>query len=78
MNDVGLSFAVPSFQVAINKSILILDFGHLILQVLDFWHPYEKAAYPEYFARREVRKREFVERWEKKYGQKVDFGHEWK
>ena len=57
---------------------LNINIGHLTLQVLDFWHPYEKAAYPEYFARREVRKREFVERWEKKYGQKVDFGHEWK
>lgn len=76
MNDVGLSFAVPS-TTSVNKQLNI-NIGHLILQVLDFWHPYEKAAYPEYFARREVRKREFVERWEKKYGQKVDFGHEWK
>ncbi|XP_076449718.1 NADH dehydrogenase [ubiquinone] 1 beta subcomplex subunit 9-like [Babylonia areolata] len=36
--------------------------------LLDIWHPYEKAQYPEYFARREIRKREFIERWEKKYG----------
>ncbi|KAF5275092.1 hypothetical protein FQA39_LY07029 [Lamprigera yunnana] len=36
--------------------------------VLDYWHPLEKAQYPEYFARREVRKKEFVEMWEKKYG----------
>ncbi|XP_077302641.1 NADH dehydrogenase (ubiquinone) B22 subunit [Arctopsyche grandis] len=36
--------------------------------VLDHWHPLEKAQYPEYFARREQRKKEFVERWEKTYG----------
>lgn len=36
--------------------------------VLDFWHPLEKAQYPEYFARRELRKKEYVEWWEKKYG----------
>ena len=66
-----------STTTSVNEPLNV-DIGHLTLQVLDFWHPYEKAAYPEYFARREVRKREFVERWEKKYGQKVDFGHEWK
>ncbi|KAJ8303453.1 hypothetical protein KUTeg_019849 [Tegillarca granosa] len=31
------------------------------------WHPMEKAQYPEYFAKREIRKREFLESWEKKY-----------
>ena len=31
-------------------------------------HPAEKAQYPEFFARREVRKKEFIERWVKKYG----------
>ncbi|CAD7086004.1 unnamed protein product [Hermetia illucens] len=36
--------------------------------VLDYWHPLEKAQYPEYFARREQRKKEFVAWWEKKYG----------
>ena len=35
-------------------------------QILDGWHPLEKAQYPEYFARRDVRKREFLERQEKK------------
>ncbi|KAF6018227.1 hypothetical protein EB796_023458 [Bugula neritina] len=39
--------------------------------VLDTWHPYEKAAFPEYFARREIRKKEYLERWENKYGQKA-------
>ncbi|GFQ85564.1 NADH dehydrogenase 1 beta subcomplex subunit 9 [Trichonephila clavata] len=36
--------------------------------VLDFWHPLEKARYPEYFARREIRKQEYIARWEQKYG----------
>ncbi|KAL5022789.1 hypothetical protein ScPMuIL_001944 [Solemya velum] len=36
--------------------------------LLDTWHPLEKAQYPEYFAKREIRKKEFIERWEKKYG----------
>ncbi|XP_022119134.2 NADH dehydrogenase [ubiquinone] 1 beta subcomplex subunit 9-like [Pieris rapae] len=33
--------------------------------VLDYWHPLEKAQYPEYFARRECRKNEYVEKWYK-------------
>ncbi|CAB0018282.1 unnamed protein product, partial [Nesidiocoris tenuis] len=28
--------------------------------VLDYWHPLEKAQYPEYFLRREKRKQEFL------------------
>jgi len=36
--------------------------------VLDYWHPLEKAQYPEYFARREQRKKEYVQWWEKQYG----------
>ncbi|XP_076315351.1 NADH dehydrogenase [ubiquinone] 1 beta subcomplex subunit 9-like [Tachypleus tridentatus] len=36
--------------------------------VLDYWHPLEKAQYPEYFARREQRKKEYIELWEKTYG----------
>lgn len=36
--------------------------------VLDYWHPLEKAQYPEYFARREQRKKEYVLWWEKQYG----------
>lgn len=37
--------------------------------VLDYWDVLEKAQYPEYFARREQRKKEFVKIWEEKYGQ---------
>jgi len=36
--------------------------------IVDMWHPLERAQYPEYFKRREQRKLEFIERWEKKYG----------
>jgi NADH dehydrogenase (ubiquinone) 1 beta subcomplex subunit 9 len=36
--------------------------------IVDMWHPLERAQYPDYFARREKRKLEFIERWEKKYG----------
>ncbi|VVC98934.1 NADH dehydrogenase [ubiquinone] 1 beta subcomplex subunit 9-like [Leptidea sinapis] len=34
--------------------------------VLDYWHPLEKAQYPEYFARRECRKMEYIDLWYKK------------
>ncbi|KOB69377.1 NADH dehydrogenase [Operophtera brumata] len=36
--------------------------------VLDYWHPLEKARYPEYFKKREQRKKEFIAMWEKEYG----------
>ncbi|XP_075149628.1 NADH dehydrogenase (ubiquinone) B22 subunit [Haematobia irritans] len=36
--------------------------------VLDYWHPLEKAQYPEFFAQREQRKKEFVAWWEQQYG----------
>lgn len=44
--------------------------------VLDYWHPLEKAQYPEYFARREQRKKEYIEMWEKQYGKaQPEHGH---
>ncbi|XP_050306515.1 NADH dehydrogenase [ubiquinone] 1 beta subcomplex subunit 9 [Anthonomus grandis grandis] len=43
--------------------------------VLDYWHPLEKAQYPEYFARREQRKKEFVKIWEKQYGKSTGEHH---
>lgn len=42
------------------------------LQVLDWWHPDEKAVYPDYFARRDQRKKDYVEYYEKKYGKVPD------
>ncbi|XP_018335739.1 NADH dehydrogenase [ubiquinone] 1 beta subcomplex subunit 9-like [Agrilus planipennis] len=44
--------------------------------VVDYWHPLEKAQYPDYFARREERKKEFIKNWVKKYGQTaIDSSH---
>ncbi|XP_018900124.2 NADH dehydrogenase [ubiquinone] 1 beta subcomplex subunit 9 [Bemisia tabaci] len=40
--------------------------------VLDYWHPLEKAMYPEYFARREQRKKEYIEWYDKKYGKPTE------
>ncbi|XP_026728197.1 NADH dehydrogenase [ubiquinone] 1 beta subcomplex subunit 9-like isoform X1 [Trichoplusia ni] len=31
--------------------------------VLDYWHPLEKAHYPEYFRKREARKCEYIQKW---------------
>ena len=36
--------------------------------VLDFWHPLEKSEYPDYFARREQRKIEYIDYYNKVYG----------
>lgn len=36
--------------------------------MLDLWHPIEKKMYPDYFARREQRKKEFAKLWVKRYG----------
>lgn len=54
--------------IAYGRSPLFPDWA------LDMWHPLERAQYPEYFARREQRKKEFIARWEKKYG-KVEAEH---
>lgn len=36
--------------------------------VMDYWDPKEKAQYPDYFARREQRKKEYEAWWNKNYG----------
>lgn len=58
----------PSLRTNLNWEVLWF-------KVLDTWHPYEKAAFPDYFARREMRKKEFIERWEKEYGEKIATDH---
>uniref|UniRef100_A0A6M2DCY4 NADH dehydrogenase [ubiquinone] 1 beta subcomplex subunit 9 n=1 Tax=Xenopsylla cheopis TaxID=163159 RepID=A0A6M2DCY4_XENCH len=35
--------------------------------VLDYWHPLEKAMYPKYFKKREERKKEYLEWYDKMY-----------
>lgn len=39
--------------------------------LLDHWHPYDKAAYPEFFAKREEMKEEFLKLHEETYGDPV-------
>lgn len=36
--------------------------------ILDYWHPLEKAQYPDYFARRELRKKEYLTQWDLQHG----------
>lgn len=36
--------------------------------VLDHWHPYQKAKYPEFFAKREEMKEEYLKLYEETYG----------
>ncbi|XP_076048124.1 NADH dehydrogenase (ubiquinone) B22 subunit [Oratosquilla oratoria] len=55
-------FPLSPGGVAFERSVAAPDW------VLDYWHPMEKAAYPDYFARREQRKKEYIEWWEKTYG----------
>lgn len=63
------SFSIHYFSVA--NSPGGCAFGREVIPpdwILDYWHPLEKAQYPEYFARREQRKKEYVIWWEKMYG----------
>uniref|UniRef100_A0A0X3NZM7 NADH dehydrogenase [ubiquinone] 1 beta subcomplex subunit 9 n=1 Tax=Schistocephalus solidus TaxID=70667 RepID=A0A0X3NZM7_SCHSO len=43
--------------------------------LVDNWHPLEKLQYPDYFARREKRKAEFIERWKLRYGEPEPQAH---
>ena len=60
-----VSWSDPVCNCSILSVYVIVDFN---FQILDGWHPSEKALYPDYFARRDIRKREYIERWQKKYG----------
>ncbi|KAJ2940843.1 hypothetical protein O0L34_g10104 [Tuta absoluta] len=55
-------FALSAGGVAYERVVTPPDW------VLDYWHPLEKAQYPEYFKKRELRKQEFIKMWEKEYG----------
>ena len=41
-------------------------------QLLDTWHPLERAQYPKYFGIRNQRKLEHMQRWNEKYGKPAD------
>merc|ERR1711928_153302 len=43
--------------------------------VLDYWQEEEKARFPEYFAKREQRKKEYITYWEKKFGKAEEPAH---
>lgn len=43
--------------------------------VLDYWPEEERAQYPEYFARREQRKKEYVDYWQNKFGVEAKESH---
>merc|ERR1711911_578026 len=43
--------------------------------VLDYWQEEEKARFPEYFAQREQRKKEYITYWEKKFGKAEEPAH---
>lgn len=57
-------FAMSPGGVAYEREVIPPDW------VLDFWDPLEKAQYPEYFARREERKKEYLKIWDSQYGGK--------
>ncbi|TDG43350.1 hypothetical protein AWZ03_010218 [Drosophila navojoa] len=65
------NFANSPGGCAFEREVILPDW------VLDYWHPLEKAQYPEYFAKREQRKKEYVAWWEKQYGKPdpSDVGH---
>lgn len=47
--------------VAYDREVIYPDW------LVDYWHPSEKAAYPYYFARREERKKDYLEWYKKQY-----------
>ncbi|XP_014294338.1 NADH dehydrogenase [ubiquinone] 1 beta subcomplex subunit 9 [Halyomorpha halys] len=49
--------------------------AHIPDWVLDYWHPLEKAQYPEYFKRREERKIEYMKMYERQYGPQTPNDH---
>ncbi|XP_014671824.1 PREDICTED: NADH dehydrogenase [ubiquinone] 1 beta subcomplex subunit 9-like [Priapulus caudatus] len=62
-------FALSDGGSAYMRTVVTPDY------VLDWWHPDEKAVYPDYFAKREQRKKEYVEYYEKKYGKAPEVEH---
>lgn len=62
-------FANSPGGVAFEREVIVPDW------IVDYWHPLEKAQYPDYFARREERKKEYLANWDKKYGKSVNDHH---
>lgn len=62
-------FANSPGGVAFEREVLPPDW------ILDYWHPLEKAMYPEYFARRELRKQEYLKKWDLEHGKGTGEDH---
>jgi len=62
-------FANSPGGVAFEREVLPPDW------IVDYWHPLEKAAYPDYFARREQRKKEYLEKWDLQHGKGTSDAH---
>ncbi|KAK9873390.1 hypothetical protein WA026_022453 [Henosepilachna vigintioctopunctata] len=61
MHPIPKLFPLSPGGVAYEREVIPPDW------ILDYWHPLEKAQYPQYFATREQRKKEYVKLWEKMY-----------
>jgi NADH dehydrogenase (ubiquinone) 1 beta subcomplex subunit 9 len=62
-------FPMSQGGVAFEREVIPPDW------ILDYWHPLEKAQYPEYFARREVRKKEYLAKWDLQHGKGTGDAH---
>jgi NADH dehydrogenase (ubiquinone) 1 beta subcomplex subunit 9 len=62
-------FANSAGGVAFEREVIPPDW------ILDYWHPLEKAQYPEYFARREQRKKEYLAKWDLQHGKGTGDAH---
>lgn len=62
-------FANSPGGVAFEREVIPPDW------ILDYWHPLEKAQYPEYFARREQRKQEYLAKWDLQFGKGTGEAH---
>lgn len=62
-------FANSPGGVAFEREVIPPDW------ILDYWHPLEKAQYPEYFAKRELRKKEYLEKWDLQHGKGITEDH---
>lgn len=62
-------FANSPGGVAFEREVIPPDW------ILDYWHPLEKAQYPDFFAKRELRKKEYLEKWDLQHGKGINDGH---
>ncbi|KAK6622561.1 hypothetical protein RUM44_002373 [Polyplax serrata] len=62
-------FCIPQVYFPDSPQGVAFERQHQLLDAeMDLWHPLEKAIYPEYFAKREMRKQQYIEMWDKIHG----------